>query len=368
MRIGVLTIPFNNNYGGYLQSYALMNVLKNMGHSPTVIMRRQNRRKIRAKSKLLFFIRNIIKTIKEGQRYPLLLNQETRFMYRGINMLSFVNQNIQPQTKYIYTTKDLQTECKDSFDAYIVGSDQVWRPIYVKDFISNYFLDFVNGAQVKRISYGASFGSSTPEFTDAERLICGNLLEQFDAVSVREKGALDVIENFGWKANNKQVVPDPTMLLSRTSYDKLIPAVNTKAKGRIFCYVLDKNETNNHVIEKMRQSLQKEIYEIADIQKGDTVLPSIETWLSAIRDSDFVITDSYHGTVFSILFNKPFVVCVNKERGADRFVSLLETFGLENHTSLSQSGTAEPIDWVDVNRILEEKKAEGLFFLENVLK
>jgi len=248
------------------------------------------------------------------------------FKYRGKNMHSFFNQNIQPQTKYIYTTKDLQAECKGSFDAYIVGSDQVWRPIYVKGIVSNYFLDFVKDTPVKRISYGASFGSSKPEYTEVEKTICGNLLEQFDAVSVREKGALKVIEQFGWKAKKTQVVPDPTMLLSRICYDNLIPVVNTKAKGSIFCYVLDKNEANNNVIEKIRQSLQRPIYEIADIQKGDTVLPSIETWLSAIRDSDFVITDSYHGTVFSILFNKPFVVCVNKERGADRFESLLETF------------------------------------------
>ena len=367
MRIGVITVPFNNNYGGYLQSYALMTVLKNMGHSPTIIMRRHNKRSIRLKSKLLFLIKNVVKTIKDGRRYPYILNQETFFKYRGKDMLSFVNQNIQPQTKYIYTTKDLQAECKDSFDGYIVGSDQVWRPIYVKGFISNFFLDFVKDPSAKRISYGASFGTSTPEYTDGEKSICGHLLGKFDAVSVREKGALEVIENFGWKVKNKQVVPDPTMLLPRTSYDKLIPTVNAQAKGRIFCYVLDKNETNIHVIEKMRQSLQKPIYEIADIQKGNAVLPSIETWLSAIRECDFVITDSYHGTVFSIIFNKPFLVCVNKERGADRFVSLLETFGLENHTSLCQSGTEEPIDWENVNRILEEKRKEGLSFLEKAL-
>ena len=368
MRIGVLTIPFNNNYGGFLQSYALTTVLKNLGHSPTVIMRRQNRRSISLKSKLSFFIKNILKTIKEGKRYPYILNQETTFKYRGKNMHSFFNQNIQPQTKYIYTTKDLQAECKGSFDAYVVGSDQVWRPVYVKGIVSNFFLDFVEDSSVKRVSYGASFGSSTPEYTEVEKSICGKLLEQFDAVSVREKGALKVIEQFGWKAKMLQVVPDPTILLSRTSYDKLIPAVNTKAKGSIFCYVLDKNEANNQVIEKMRQNLQKDIYEIADIQKGYFVLPSIETWLSSIRDSDFVITDSYHGTVFSILFNKPFIVCVNKERGADRFVSLLETFGLENHTSLSQPGTVEPIDWGIVNKIIEEKREEGISFLENTLK
>ena len=367
MRIGVLTIPFNNNYGGYLQSYALMTVLKNMGQSPTLIMRRQNRRSIRLKSKLLFFIKNIVKTVKEGRRYPLFLDQETWFKYRGGEMLSFVNQNIQPQTKYLYTTKDLQAECDGTFDAYIVGSDQVWRPIYVKGIISNFFLDFVNESPVKRISYGASFGTSSPEYTDAEKSTCGKLLEQFDAVSVREKGALDVIKNFGWKAKTPQVVLDPTMLLSRTCYDNLIPAVNILTKGRIFCYVLDKNESNSHVIKNKQQSLQKDIYEIADIQKGNTVLPSIEAWLSAIRDCDYVITDSYHGTVFSIIFNKPFLVCVNKERGADRFVSLLETFGLENHTSLCQSETEEPIDWENVNRILEEKRKEGLSFLEKTL-
>lgn len=368
MRIGVLTIPFNNNYGGYLQSYALMTVLKNMGHSPTVIMRRQSRRSFTLRAKLSFFIKNVLKTIKERRRYPYILNQETLFKYRGKDMLTFVNRNIQPQTRFLYNTKDLQSQCKGAFDAYIVGSDQVWRPIYVKGNIPNYFLDFVSEPYVKRISYGASFGSSTPEYTDSEKTVCGNLLERFDAVSVRESGALTVFENLGWKANHPHVVPDPTMLLSKTHYNELIPSVNTKAKGSIFCYVLDKNDTNVEIISTIQKRLQKHVYEIADIQKGHAVLPSIETWLSAIRDCDFVITDSFHGTVFSIIFNKAFLVCVNKERGADRFTSLLETFGLERHTSLMYPDLDDNFDWTAVNSVLEEKRKEGISFLENALK
>ncbi len=368
MKIGILTIPFNNNYGGYLQSYALMTVLKNMGHSPTVIMRRQNRRSYTLRAKLSFFIKNVFKTVKERRRYPYNLNQETLFKYRGKNMLTFVNRNIQPQTKYLYTTKDLQAECNDTFDAYIVGSDQIWRPIYVKGNISNYFLDFVGEHHVKRISYGASFGSSTPEYTDTEKAVCGKLLEKFDAVSVRESGALRVFENLGWRVNHSQVVPDPTILLPQNHYNELIPSVNTIAKGRIFCYVLDKNDANTEIISTIQQRLHKHIYEIADIQKGYAVLPSIETWLSAIRDCDFVITDSYHGTVFSIIFNKPFLVCVNKDRGADRFTSLLETFGLENHTSLVYPDIDDHFDWAAVNSVLEEKRKEGISFLEKALK
>lgn len=368
MRIGILTIPFNNNYGGYLQSYALMTVLKNMGHSPTVIMRRQNRRSYTLRAKMSFFIKNVLNTIKERHRYPYILNQEALFKYRGKNMLTFVSRNIQPQTRFLYTTKALQSQCKGSFDAYIVGSDQVWRPIYVKGSISNYFLDFVSEPYVKRISYGASFGSSTPEYTDAEKKLCGNLLEQFDAVSVRESGALSVFENLGWRVNHPQVVPDPTMLLPKTHYKGLIPSINTKAKGSIFCYVLDKNYANTEIISTIQQRLQKHIYEIADIQKGYAVLPSIETWLSAIRDCDFVITDSYHGTVFSIIFNKPFLVCVNKDRGADRFTSLLEAFGLERHTSLMYPDIDDYFDWTVVNNVLEERRKEGMLFLEKALK
>ena len=368
MKIGILTIPFNNNYGGYLQAYALMTVLKNVGHSPTVIMRRQNRRRFALRAKLSFFIKNVFKTVKERRRYPYNLNQETLFKFRGKNMLTFVNRNIQPQTRYLYTTEALHSQCNGSFDAYIVGSDQVWRPVYVKDIVSNFFLDFVSEPYVKRISYGASFGSSTPEYTEVEKKVCGSLLEQFDAVSVRESGALSVFENLGWRVNHPQVVPDPTMLLSKTHYKELIPSVNTKAKGSIFCYVLDKNDANTEIISTIQQRLQKHIYEIADIQKGYAVLPSIETWLSAIRDCDFVITDSYHGTVFSIIFNKPFLVCVNKNRGADRFTSLLETFGLENHTSLVYPDIDDHFDWAAVNSVLEEKRKEGISFLEKALK
>ena len=368
MRIGILTVPFNNNYGGYLQSYALMAVLKKMGHEPTLIMRRHNKQLVSPIFRIKFFIKGIIKTIFRCKKHPLIFNTELYFRRRGKDMLSFVDKYIQPQTKYIYSTTELVKECEGKFDAYIVGSDQVWRAIYVPGIVANMYLDFTEGWNVNRIAYAASFGTDTPEYTEDEKILCGKLIKNFDAVSLREYSGLKVLNEFKWKVNNPQVTLDPTMLLTKEDYNQVLPHQNNHAQGKIFCYVLDKSDEAKAAISNIQQQLDKPLYEIADIQKGNSILPSVETWLTAIRDSDFVITDSFHGTVFSIIFNKPFAVYVNKTRGASRFDGLLGQFGLKGHIFYESFDKKMcDIDWFAVNRLVSEKTKESISFINNSL-
>lgn len=369
MRIGILTVPFNNNYGGYLQSYALMTVLKRMGHEPAIIMRRHQKPKVSITYRIKYFIKGIIKTLVRRRHYPCFYDVENHFWQRGKDMQLFLNNNIQPQTKYIYSTEQLRKECEGKFDAYIVGSDQVWRPIYVPGIVSNMYLDFTEGWNVKRIAYAASFGTDNPEYTAEEIERCGKLIEKFDAVSVRERSGLQVINDFNWNVEEPQVVLDPTLLLTKDDYNKALPQENKFAKGKIFCYVLDNSDEAKLAISNIQCQLNRPLYEIADIQKGDSVLPSIGTWLTAIRDSDFVITDSFHGTVFSIIFNKPFAVYVNKSRGASRFEGLLGQFGLRDHIitdSFDLKRILEP-GWASVNKTIFNKTSECKVFLDNAL-
>lgn len=371
MKIGIITVPFNNNYGGYLQSYALMTVLKRMGHEPTLIMRRHNPYRVSIVFRIKFFIKGILKTIIRHKIYPCFYGKESSFRARGKNMLAFVDKYIQPQTRYIYSTDELRKECEGRFDAYIVGSDQVWRPIYVLGLIGNMFLDFTNGWNVKRIAYAASFGTGAPEYTEETKELCGSLIEKFDAVSVREQSGLNVFDDFGWKVKNPKVVLDPTMLLTREDYNKVLTQENNMAKGKIFCYVLDKDNEVKTVISKIQKQINKPVYEITDIQKGDSVLSSIETWMCAIRDSEFVITDSFHGTVFSIIFNKPFAVFVNKKRGSSRLKDLLNQFGLDAHIlsmPYQNNISLNNFDWTKINNIIELKIQKSKQFLIDCLK
>lgn len=366
MKIGIITVPFNNNYGGYLQSYALMTVLKRMGHEPTIIMRRHNPHPVSAAFRMGFFIKGILKTVLRRKLYPCFYSEELSFKIRGKGMLTFVDRYMQPLTKYVYSSDELRKECENKFDAYIVGSDQVWRAIYVPGIVGNMYLDFTEGWNVKRIAYASSFGTDNPEYTAEEKEICGKLIEKFDAVSVREDSGLKVFDDFLWKVKNPQVVLDPTLLLSKDDYNKILHQENKLAKGKIFCYVLDKSDDAKKTISNILRQLNRPLYEISDIQKGDSVLPSIETWLTAIRDSDFVITDSFHGTVFSIIFNKPFAVYVNKARGSSRLECLMKKFGLETHIlSMHHQNNIEynHFDWNRFNKTIELKIKESKQFL-----
>lgn len=232
MRIGILTLPFNNNYGGYLQAYALMTVISQLGHEPTMIMRRHDKPKVSCSFKIKYALKGIVKTVLCCKKHPILYDVETEFRHKGKSMLKFVNQYIAPETPYLYSKEELCKYCEGKFDAYIVGSDQVWRAIYVPD-IKNYFLDFTEGWNVKRIAYAASFGTDKPEYSDEQIKQCKKLIGLFDGVSLREESGLSVVSNFGWKANVEGVVLDPTMLLAAEDYQKVLPLKASESKENL---------------------------------------------------------------------------------------------------------------------------------------
>ena len=373
MKIGILTLPFNNNYGGYLQCFALMAVLKNMGHSPEVIYRRQNRRKISWRAKQ-FLKRIFLKGI--GSSVPCIIpDQEKELRYRGAKMMEFVDKYISPKTAPLYSSKDFY-ECIDNhrYDAVIVGSDQVWRPDYGPK-IQDYFLYDLHSEETILISYAASFGVDNPNYGNDEMKECGVALSRFKAVSLREKSGVEVINRFGWKLNCcPSVVLDPTLLLNKESYLETLPHKDSPAKGKVFCYLLDPSESAEQAIKYYCNNKGIESYNIinTDIwRRQDYVMPSIEEWLSGINEAEFVITDSFHGAVFSILFNKDFWVFGNVKRGKTRFLTLLSNFGLEERfidMSSPCSLPENPIEWTSVNKRLHDMRTESMTYLERALK
>lgn len=368
MKIGILTLPFNNNYGGYLQAYALMKILKDLGHDPTMIMRRHNKRSVSSSYRIKFFIKGLLKTILKCRHYTLLYNPEVSFYESGVNMIPFLNKYISPQTTYMYSTNELKDYCKERFDAYVVGSDQVWRAIYGPH-IEDYFLGFTAGWKVKRYSYAASFGTDTPEYTKEQIAHCSNLIQSFDAVSLREDSGVDVIKNFGWHTNELKTVLDPTLLLKADDYNKLIRNVPVR-KDYIFSYVLDETKVSDEIINTIVSTLRLPITSIGNIQKMKEPLPSVESWLAHFRDADYIITDSFHGTLFSIIYNKAFLVLENEGRGSSRFTNLLRQFGLEkrivNNNEDAKLVISSEINWKEVNEILNRHKRQSFEFLNKI--
>ena len=371
MRIGLLTLPFNNNYGGFLQAYALMTVLKQMGHDVELINRRANKPAI--KQRVIYSLKTIVKILLRMPHGALIMNHERDLKIQGCNMISFVEKYITPKTKPFYSTMQMKKECEGRYDIVVVGSDQIWRPIYVSQ-IEDFFLEFITDPHVKKISYAASFGTATPEYTDVEIQRCKKLIADFAAVSVREKSGLDTIKNFGWKTQiPPQVVLDPTFLLSKENYDDIVSIKKSSVpKKRICCYVLDDSSIVDDIIRKIESNLNLPSFNIIDDKKDNSPKPSIEDWLDNIKNSSFVMTDSFHGMVFSIIFNTPFAVFINRSRGADRFDSLLSQLGIEGRTCANVEDVehvmSTPINWAKVNQKLSSLIEYSKMFLENSIK
>ena len=128
--------------------------------------------------------------------------------------------------------------------------------------------------------------------------------------------------------NNLNVVLDPTLLLNKYDYEEIINSQTNNEKKNIFCYILDNNNKVKILTDSISKILELPCNGIVGINDFKEPYPAVEEWLFAIQKSEFVITDSFHGTVFAIIFNVPFIVCINNNRGAERFISLLNKLDL----------------------------------------
>lgn len=338
MKIGLLSYHRNYNYGWNLQCYALMTVLKSMGHEVTLI------------DKMKFSNRSLLKRLKSACARILHLNRGKSYedvqKERGANIAPFFDNHIFPRTYCIKNQKGYRKLPR--FDALVVGSDQVWRKKLVNP-LADYFFNFIDYPAIL-ISYAASFGVDYAEYSDEEINRCGKLIERFKAVSVREKSGVKLIKDvYKWRCN-PIVMPDPTLLLSRNDYEK-ISGVSMGQTSGLFCYILDMTDDKEKVIEKISTiySLQPKIISLDE----EKAYPSVEEWLQSFRDSDFVFTDSFHGCVFSLIFRKPFIAYGNAKRGIARFVSLLDSFGLRERL-IESSSDMERMDMQSIKNINKE--------------
>lgn len=329
MKIAILTQPLHTNYGGNLQNFALQKVLKGMGHEPVTIDRHHTV-KLRTKLKLGYF-KNLLLHFLKGTPKPLwksYFSSKKEQAYLRQDITAFINAYI-TKTPRLYSDKAVQAIFKENnFDAVIVGSDQCWRPMYSPN-IYTYYLDFLkDNKEIKKLAYAASFGTDEWEYTEEQTAHCKKLIQQFDLVTVREKAAVNLVAE---KLNkDAEFVLDPTLLLSKEDYIELFVGRNLPDNKGIYTYILDDSDWKTQVVETAKETLGLPQFSSQHDGTFDSnqKFPSIESWIKGFADADFVITDSFHGTVFSIIFNKPFISLVNVSRGASRFESILGEFDL----------------------------------------
>lgn len=372
MKIAILTLPLHTNYGGILQCYALQTVLERMGHKVFVI--EQKIKPARLPLHLMPFcygkriLRNLI-----GHKFPIFYEQKYNRIQSAIrqNTDIFISRYI-----HIKKYKSFSDIGEDEYDAIVVGSDQVWRPIYFgASKIENAYLKFAERWNIKRVSYAASFGTNEWEYTQEQTYECGRLLKKFDAVSVREYSAtLSCKQYFGVDA---QQVLDPTLLLKKEDYINLCEATNIpKSKGNLLCCILDETDEKKELVRHIADekgltpfNVTAKIYD-ENAPLNERIQPPLEQWLRGFCDADVVVTDSFHACVFSIIFQKQFIVLGNKQRGLDRFSSWLTFLSLEERminsfydNNIWRLVLSKNINYTDIKQKLDAERLRSLAFL-----
>ena len=374
MKIGILTHTLSTNYGGLLQNFALQTILRELGHKPVTL---NHQEEIPLKTKILSVASRIIRTIK-GEKVPLRVwptKKERNVMAQNVAPFAcqYINTTQEFKMHYIYqhTPKDL--------DAIIVGSDQVWNARYLKP-IEQFFLSDFQNMCIKRIAYAASFGMNTWQYTDSETVNCSKLAKQFNAISVRETSGISYCKDY--LGVDAELVLDPTLLISSDYYVNLVEKANLDplSSKTMMVYILDKTPDKAAIIKYVSSELgliahsvmaEKKFKDVGRSQLHQCIFPSVELWLQGLMESEFVVTDSFHGTVFCIIFNKPFIAILNKSRGSDRFTSLLNMLNLSNRlvTTIEEASKAlqSDISFTEINQRLQVQRVKSINFLKSCL-
>ncbi len=342
-----------------MQAFALQEVLRRLGHDPITIDYLPNkiskRRYIFAQLKTIFYYLTFRNT-RKFFRYPQRIRSPKfqNFMDKYMTLTERVHK---------YRASILK---KYSVEAIIVGSDQVWRGAYHKPSVQpDLFLRFAKKMHIPKIAYAASFGIGEWEYSEALTKECAKYAKMFKAISTREDSGVILCEKY--LKVPATAVSDPTLLLDKEDYLGICSHIPYTTEPYLLAYLLDMTEELKLLIEHFakRNKLSVKFY---TSEKNITL--SVEEWLAMYRDASFVITNSFHGTVFSIINNKDFYSIVHVDRGADRFVSLLSRFNLSDR--MIKGGRELPldittVDWESVNQEKEEWKVAGINFLKTNL-
>lgn len=358
-RVGILTFHFaDNNYGALLQTYATYVQLKRMGLKPMVINFLPNNLDDPLKSRAAS-IDNLMNGKAEFERF------QKRFLSRTEVVNSF-------------------DDCKRLnrlFDFFLVGGDQVWRPSIARENLNRYFLDFTYPDK-KRIAYAASFGSDVWEGGQRDKGEFIKLLADFDAISVREDSGVDICRR-DFLVDAVHVL-DPTLLLSEKDYsvvelDEGAVVEDKEHKKVVYHFSNDiegKGVLSAHVRSVVHHQYEENwrVYNLYGkhvnfFTRKIFKLTKPGAWLSAIKSSDLVITDSYHCMLFSLIYKRDFICFINRSKGAARIESMLRYLDLEDriaHTDNININLPQ-IDYNLVDAKLEKMREKSLNFLEQNL-
>lgn len=354
-KVGILTFHNVINYGGVLQCMALQDFLQTCNYEVEVINYKSKH--IDANNKLINFS-SMPYLIKSILTFPFNYIRKTKYNKFIKNNLNLTNE--------IKNYDELKKLCEETYDYIIIGSDQVWNSEITGKESDVYFLENIN---VKKLSYAASTGDD--KISDINRIIKNN--SDFVAISVREESTYKKLLSKNIKA---ELNIDPTLLLKTDYWNTKTTIATVNNDNCLLLYILGKNDKINQFCDFIRKEKKiKNIYTFSKQKFGIKGIKSIATsgpleFLNYFKSSKYILTNSFHGTVFSIIFKKEFFVMLPPKR-PERIISLLNKLGLENRIIYDIENLTEiikdKIDYENIDKKLEDERNKSFKYITKVI-
>ena len=379
-KVGLVTCYFKHNYGSMLQAYATQKILDD-NNIPNETINIDNNIDFK-KGKRNYYLHqifnyNFIKS-KFGMLKLKLDKKLNKDLGKNINIRTKKYETFKKKfhlTKPYQTYEELTKLCQERYSDVIVGSDQLWLPVNV---VADYYtLSFVP-EEVNKISYATSFGVS--EIEPKYKSLYKKFLDRINHLSVREESGVNIIQNIS--TNKAKLVCDPTLLLTKKEWEEIVPEKRIIKEKYILCYFLGKNIEHRKFAERLKQETG---YIIVSLNHADEYVKYSDTfadikpynigpseWINLIQYADYICTDSFHGTVFSLIYNKTFFTFRryqnnNKVSTNSRIDSILDIVNLKtrllNGTEEIEEVLDLEIDYSTVNKKLERFRTKSRKFL-----
>lgn len=360
MKVGIMTFHTALNYGAVLQTYALYRIIKEKGHEVRVIdyIAPFNEKRFAPKSFSYFLNLRTIYNVLFRNGYEI---------YQGKGFKDFVINHIE-LTDPLYNEEQLRKQ-NNSFDTFISGSDQVWN-LACTEGDEMYYLPFVLDDH-KRNSYAASIGYNKIPESDVDKY--ATLMKGFNHISVREASGLDIVKAL--TGRDAELVLDPTLLINKEKWSQIADYSRAaNRKNYLLLYLMSEDKT---LIKKAKKYAKDNNLEVVYITQrlfklnGADNLRNItpEQWIGLFLKASVVATNSYHGLLFSINFNKPFITrYIPRSIANSRMETILDVLDLHSRRIDSQICTLETkIDYGKVNEKLQTLREKSLGFLDKIL-
>lgn len=379
-KIGIMTLNGYRNYGNRLQNYALETFLSRFGYSVETIRYLDIPKSGGMLEKIWAHIhsKDFFDAVK--YRVNLKFNKEVKIQdnllkKREVSFKKFseefIHENSNVLDKNDLKNNDIITEINSAYVTMFVGLDQVWN-LEGKSFPENYFLPFLT--QEKRNSFAASFGfSKIPKESFREKYL--SALQQMNSISVREEAGNEIVKDL--TGSSASVLLDPTFLLSEQDWLGIVKQSNWSSKGNYLVTYFLGEITKNYekIISEVCKKYELERVDLNDVKNPHLFSIAPDEFIDVLSNAKFVITDSFHGTVFSIIFGCAFISLDRVDNMGNmnsRIIKLLQKFNLEDHyISVNNLRSAHKNDFnfskYETQKIIDKNVDQSTLFVRDVL-